>query len=290
MAKVSIGLPFYNDEKTLSLAINSTLQQSFEDFELILIDDGSTDESLHIAKSIRDSRIKIISDGNNKGLAIRLNQITSLAKGKYLARMDADDIMHPNRIEKQVEFLEENKEVDIVGTNAYSIDLNNKIIGIRKNKKIFNEIYMVFKKGLFIHPTIMGKLDWFKKNPYDETIDTIRAEDYDLWIRSFEKSTFYIIEEPLLFYRESNSICKSIGNYFVTFKSMVKIISKNGKLINFNRRVFLKGIIYFKIILYYFLWKIDRLDFIIKKRYCNLTSFEKEVARDILNSIKANSK
>ena len=102
---VTIGLPFYNDRLTLELAIKSIFAQTYKNWELILVDDGSTDGSLNIAKKITDKRVRIISDEKNKGLIFRLNQIASLAKGKYLARMDADDLMQPTRIEKQVEFL-----------------------------------------------------------------------------------------------------------------------------------------------------------------------------------------
>ncbi|MGL5269675.1 MAG: glycosyltransferase family 2 protein, partial [Selenomonadaceae bacterium] len=116
--KVSIGLPFYNDEKTLRYTIQSILLQSYTDWELILLDDGSTDGSLAIAKSIKDKRVRVVSDNENKGLAVRLNEIANLANGQYLARMDADDLMHPDRIKEQVLFLEENPEIDVVGTNA----------------------------------------------------------------------------------------------------------------------------------------------------------------------------
>ena len=101
---VTIGLPFYNAEKYLALAIESVLQQTYTNWELLLLDDGSTDNSLSIAQSYaqKDSRIKVISDGKNKNLATRLNELPSLAQGLYLARMDADDIMHSARIVKTI--------------------------------------------------------------------------------------------------------------------------------------------------------------------------------------------
>ena len=121
---VTIGLPFYNAEKYLALAIESVLQQTYTDWELLLLDDGSTDNSLSIAQSYaqKDSRIKVISDGKNKNLATRLNELPSLAQGLYLARMDADDMMHPARIERQLAVLETHPEIDVLGTNAYIIN------------------------------------------------------------------------------------------------------------------------------------------------------------------------
>ena len=105
---ISIGIPIYNASNYLEDAIKSVLAQSFTDFELILIDDGSTDNSLEIAKSFTDSRIKVISDGENRKLPYRLNQIIQLAKHGYIARMDADDLMDCDRLKIQFEVKTQN--------------------------------------------------------------------------------------------------------------------------------------------------------------------------------------
>lgn len=195
---LAIGIPFYNAEGYLAQAIDSVLCQTFPDFELILIDDGSNDSSLQIAKKYanKDSRIKVYSDGKNKNLATRLNEISSLTQAVYLARMDADDIMHPNRIKKQFEFLKKHPEIDVLGTNAYSINENNMVFGIRS--KVEN--HKIVKVNQFIHPTIMAKRSWFLENKYD--VKAIRIEDAELWYRTQEKYNFYSLTEPLLFYRE----------------------------------------------------------------------------------------
>ena len=102
---LTIGLPFFNNDKTLADAVKSILIQSYKDWELILIDDGSTDGSNDIAKKFAsiDNRIKLVSDGQNRGLIYRLNQIIDLAKGEYIARMDSDDMMMPGKLAKQME-------------------------------------------------------------------------------------------------------------------------------------------------------------------------------------------
>ena len=105
---ITIGLPFYNAENYLELAIKSVFAQTYQDWELILMDDGSTDRSLEIAKSINDPRVSVYSDGKNKKLAARLNEIVRLAKYDYLARMDADDLMSTKRIETQMNILKNN--------------------------------------------------------------------------------------------------------------------------------------------------------------------------------------
>ena len=117
--KVSIAIPFYNAEKYLRDSIRSVFAQTHQDWELILMDDGSTDGSLAIAKSIKDSRVSVYSDGKNKKLAARLNEITKLAKYDIIARMDADDLMSPTRIEKQLNILKDNLNIEVAPTSLY---------------------------------------------------------------------------------------------------------------------------------------------------------------------------
>ena len=184
--------------------------------ELILVDDGSKDNSFKIAKQYeqQDKRIRVISDGLNRKLPARLNQIIREAKGKYIARMDADDIMHPQRLQRQFEILENHPNIDVLGTNAYVIDENNLVFGIRYKNHVG-----LSKVEHFIHPTIMGKKQWFLDNPYDEK--AIRIEDAELWYRTKSFSNFMITNEPLLFYREFGNnyykkyfqICKNFRSY-----------------------------------------------------------------------------
>lgn len=239
---VTIGLPFYNAEKYLALAIESVLQQTYTDWELLLLDDGSTDDSLSIAQSYaqKDSRIKVISDGKNKNLATRLNELPSLAQGLYLARMDADDIMHPARIERQLAVLETHPEIDVLGTNAYIINDENAVTGTRYPLTPKNTLTRV--RG-FIHPTIIAKKQWFLENPYNTK--ALRMEDAELWYRTHSKYHFVRLNEPLLFYREvGNNYYKK---YFLAQQSKAYIFSKypnESYWKQYFRANFLKGIIY----------------------------------------------
>ncbi|MGG2066218.1 glycosyltransferase family 2 protein [Bacillus sp. S14(2024)] len=221
---VTIGLPFYNCEKTLQTTIQSIFAQTYSEWELVLIDDGSSDRSLELAQSIKDPRVKVYHDGENRGLVYRLNQITSLAKGEYIARMDADDIMHPERIKKQLEFLQSNPDIDLIGTRAYIINENDDIVGKRKVIGDNIEPHIVLAKGLFIHPTVMGKAEWFRSNLYSE--EYVRAEDHEIWVRTLETSNFFILEEPLLFYRENS--CINLKNYRLSCKTDRKIFRNYG--------------------------------------------------------------
>lgn len=196
---VTIGIPLYNAEKFLKTAINSVLNQTHANFELIITDDGSTDQSVKIVKSFNDPRIVLLTDDTNKGISYRLNQQIELAKGKYFFRMDGDDIMFPERLESQIGFMEQNPNVDVVGSSAVIIDDENNIIGIRKGL-IPSSTEEAVKSSLFIHPTVCGKSSWFKQYKYNAAVDGV--EDFDLWLRAWEKSNFEILSKPLLFYRD----------------------------------------------------------------------------------------
>lgn len=239
---VTIGLPFYNAEKYLALAIESVLQQTYTNWELLLLDDGSTDDSLSIAQSYaqKDSRIKVISDGKNKNLATRLNELPSLAQGLYLARMDADDIMHSARIERQLSVLKAHPEIDVLGTNAYIINDENAVTSTRYPITPKNTLTRVKS---FIHPTIIAKKQWFLENPYDTK--ALRMEDAELWYRTHSKYHFVRLNEPLMFYREvGNNYYKK---YFLAQQSKAYIFSKypnESYWKHYFRANFLKGIVY----------------------------------------------
>lgn len=220
MLKVTIGLPIYNAEKFLKFAIDSILCQTYTNIELLVVNDGSTDNSMAIVQSYQDDRIRIINDGFNKGLPFRLNQIAREASGFYLARMDSDDIMLPNRIANQVKTLENNLDIDVLGTNAYTIDENNLVQGIRYDNKNKTEL---IKVSGFIHPSIIAKKEWFLSNPYDEK--ALRIEDKDLWFRTSKKYNFKMTTEPLLFYREFGS--NYYKKYLKEFNAIFYVIKKN---------------------------------------------------------------
>jgi glycosyltransferase involved in cell wall biosynthesis len=221
---ITIGLPFYNNEKTLALAIESILDQTFNNWRLILINDGSTDSSGLIASKYasKDARIHFINDSVNKGLIFRLNQIIKLTDTEYLARMDADDIMFPNRIEKQVEILINNKKIDVISSGAIIINNNNQITGMRDCENIINFNYRdLFFKSFIIHPSAIFKTSWISTHQYSN--DYYRAEDLELWCRSFHELNLFRIPEPLLFYREGDV---NIYNYVSSMKTKNKILNK----------------------------------------------------------------
>ncbi|TRX29452.1 glycosyltransferase family 2 protein [Flavobacterium franklandianum] len=238
---VSIAIPFYNTEKYLDLAIQSIIDQTYQNWRLLLINDGSTDASLAIARKYEnDPRVTIYSDGQNKNMSFRLNEFAKIVTTKYLARMDADDIMHPKKIEKQIQLLESHPEIDVLGTNAYSINENSIVEGIRLK---FPKGEELSKVNTFIHPTIIAKTAWFIANPYDIKIE--RIDDKELWFRTHKKYNFQILTEPLFFYREfGNDYYKK---YFKGFKYLLYALKKhhyNLDFLKFGIQYSIAGVVY----------------------------------------------
>jgi glycosyltransferase involved in cell wall biosynthesis len=241
---ITIGIPFYNCQKTLLDAIKSVFGQTFQDWELILIDDGSTDRSLEIAKSINDLRVKVISDGKNKKLAARLNQIIDLAHGEYIARMDADDICSSTRIQQQLELFKKNNDIDVVGCGVIYLSNKDRPLGYSVALQTHEEICKQPYRGFNIcHASIMARKSWYQRFRYDESIHL--GQDFNLWLRSYRDSRFANIPEPLYYYRleSSYSIRKQCRD---RFRSSVYLFGHYRKQ-NFYKALFYFFIQYIKI-------------------------------------------
>lgn len=206
---VSIALPAFNAEKTIGDALASILLQTFENWELLLIDDGSKDRTLDIVKCFSDPRIRVFADGMNKGLPTRLNEAVDLASGKYFARMDNDDICFPERLQKQVEYLEAHPEIDLLGTRAMTFITPGKATGLFPFRETHEEICRHPWKGFYLpHPSWMGRLEWFEHHRYH---DVHRAEDQDLLMRSYPESRFACLPEVLFAYRLRSKVSLKIN-------------------------------------------------------------------------------
>lgn len=229
--KVTIAIVFYNAMPYLPWAITSCLNQSYRDFELVLLDDGSTDDSLSYVRSLQDPRIRIFSDGLNLKLNVRLNQAVKLARGEFFFRMDGDDIMMPHRLENQLRLLDGAAPNTVVGGGAVSIDNNNKIVGIRRSGRTPVTDYQA--RHSFIHPTVAARRTWFLENPYSESFVFHRSQDAELWVRTWRQSVFIPDPRPVLFYREDGRI--SIENYIATAFGLVVMAYRNPRLTPFRK-------------------------------------------------------
>jgi len=201
MPKISVILPVYNAEKFVSESIKSILNQTFSDFELIILDDGSTDNSLQIIQSFKDSRIKIHCNNENLKLIATLNIGLKLAQGEYIARMDADDICDETRFEKQINYLDQNPDVVLLGTNYSIIENNNFTSNLACNN---DEIYIrLYFENPICHPSVIIRNHVIRDNNLTYNSNLIHIEDWGFWmsIRKFGKLNN--LKEPLLKYRIS---------------------------------------------------------------------------------------
>lgn len=198
--QVSVILPVYNGEKYLGEAIDSLLKQTYTDFELLIICEPSPDNSLSIAQSYTDKRCCIIQNRKRLGLVGSLNKGIRLAKGKYIARMDCDDICVPERLEKQVNFLNKYKRVGICGTGIKRFGVGGECYW--KPPLLHEEIKatLLFESAL-AHPTVMFRKDIFEKGEDVYSPSYKEAEDYELWVRFIDKTEIVNIDEYLVKYR-----------------------------------------------------------------------------------------
>lgn len=204
---VSVLLSVYNSEKYVAIAIESILNQSFDDFEFVIIDDASIDSSWDIIKKYSkvDSRIIAIKNNINIGGCKTLIKGLELCSGKYIARLDNDDWSYPDRLKKQVEFMEEKNDVGILGGSIEIINENGSVLGKRVYELSDAEIRKkIFFCSPFAHPAVMIRksiLDLV--GPYDP--EYAPADDYELYFRIGRKSKFANLEDCILQYRVISS-------------------------------------------------------------------------------------
>lgn len=185
---VSVVMGCYNDEKYIREAIDSILNQTINDLELLIIDDCSSDSTIEIIESYSDNRITFIKNTENKGLGFNLNLGVRIAKGKYIARMDADDISMPTRLERQVMYLEKHPQTICVGTSARKIgdiSLRTKILSpIMKQYTSYHHIQVALLLGTpMLHPSVMFNRQLLLKTGLNYNPSYRRAQDYELWSR-----------------------------------------------------------------------------------------------------------
>ena len=199
---ITVLMCIYNGEKYLKEAIDSMISQSFKDYEFSIINDGSTDNSREIILSYNDPRIKLIDNERNVGLARSLNKGIEQARGKYIARMDADDISINDRLLIQASFLDKNPDIGIVGSNIEVIDIKGNTLF----QKVFFEKPILIKWGMFFgspiaHPTVMIRSKIFKELGCRYNEEFFVSQDYELWISLFDKVNFANVPKSLLKYR-----------------------------------------------------------------------------------------
>jgi glycosyltransferase involved in cell wall biosynthesis len=259
-ALVSIAMPVRNCRDTLPQAVGSIQWQTYPHWELLVIDDGSQDGTNEVARNYTvDGRIRVFSDGRHLGISYRLNQAIALSRGRLFARMDGDDVSYPERLERQVEYLNSHPEVDLVGTGAIVFGNDGVAIGKRFAPELHDEICAHPHGGIPItHPTFMGRLEFFRENGYaiesvlsadrysfsvtfPSGLRSVRggmmsSEDQDLLLRSYKCARFGNSPELLLGYREASlKIRKQWVMRYYVIKSLYYTLWPEGSYLAFLR-------------------------------------------------------
>jgi glycosyltransferase involved in cell wall biosynthesis len=197
---VSVIMAMRDSADTIASAVRSIQWQTLENWELIVIDDGSSDASASIVSAFNDSRIRLIREVTGAGLATRLNQAVALSRADYIARMDADDISFPERLERQLARLRQEPKLDLLGCGAVVFSDNARLLGELPVGLTQQEITARPSRGFPLpHPTWCGRAEWFRSNPYDARL--MKTQDQDLLLRTFRRSRFAALDEVLIGYR-----------------------------------------------------------------------------------------
>lgn len=229
MPKISVVMPAYNAEKYIGEAIESILNQTFKDFEFIIINDGSVDHTKEIIQKYNDSRIVLLENDKNRGIVLSLNKGLDAATGEYIARMDADDIALMNRLERQAEYLDEHKDIGVLGTGIC-------IFGekIKEQKRVFTTNSEQLKAELIFnpciaHPTVMIRKSVLQKYNLKYNTEFAGAEDYYLWWNIAKVSKIATLPDILLDYRihESQITKKKDIQYYNMMDNLMEIRFKD---------------------------------------------------------------
>lgn len=196
---VSIIMSVYNDEKYLNEALDSIFAQTIQNFELIIIDDCSTDDTVKIIESYHDKRIRLMVNDKNEGLTKNLNKALKYVRGKYIARMDGDDRSRPQRFEKQIEFLEENPDLMLISCRTHMFGEEDLISDIQGTPKQLQTMMLI--RPVLAHPGFMMRRELIEVHgfQYDETYRS--AQDYNFAVRVAREFSIGITKEILLDYR-----------------------------------------------------------------------------------------
>ncbi len=236
--EITVLMSVFNGTKFLREAIESILNQTFADFEFLIIDDGSTDDSIEIIESYDDQRIKLVRNGENIGLTRSLNKGIKLSKGLFLSRMDADDVSNSDRLEKQLNYMDNNPEVSVCGSWLETIGERQEIWKCHEHDSEI-KAQLLFNNSVY-HPTAIVRKDFLVRNGflYDESLST--AQDYGLWVAISHKAVFANIQEVLLKYRiHEDQVGKKKSseqkeNADISRKSIIKNLGLDVDPSNFN--------------------------------------------------------
>jgi len=228
---VSVIMAMRDSADTIAVAVRSVQVQTMSDWELIVIDDGSSDQSASIVSAFDDARIRLVREPSSAGLATRLNQAVALSRGTFIARMDADDVCFPDRLARQTARLRGEPQLDLLGCGAVVFTDQARLLGEMPVGLTHEEITAQPFRGFPIpHPTWCGRAEWFRNNPYDARL--MKTQDQDLMLRTFAKSRFAALEDVLIGYRQDAlDLGKRLRGRTVFINSMWRYAQHSGEFL-----------------------------------------------------------
>ena len=198
MPRVTVLMPVYNAGLYVYEAVESVLQQSYTDYELLIIDDGSSDDTLQKITMFDDPRIRIVKNETNMGLVHTLNRGIQLAEGEFIARMDGDDICLPHRLERQINYMEQHPNVGMCGSHVQVIH-SGEVWELPQDPNELKVLLMFHCTSVMIRKNVLDDNELYYDLHYSH------AEDYDLWVRLAEVTQLTNIPEVLLMYRQHDT-------------------------------------------------------------------------------------
>ena len=284
---ISVILSTYNDEKTIFNCIKSILNQTYQNFELIIINDCSTDGTKKVIKSFSDKRIVFLENEKNIGRSSSRNKGIAKAKGEFVAIIDGDDIAAPSRLDIQIKYLKKNPKIDLVASNVVFF-YEDRVVGASKLKLHKSNIFNFYLRASEMpHPTWMARANFFKKFKYDSKMD--RSEDSDLIFRARLTSNYSLLDDHLVFYRipEKIDIRYKLNQVYLLFLSRIRKIYYQKSFYYFPL-IFMALIV--SSILYIFGFKTIKMSTKFNSKYQKLfdklTNNSKKTIVNIISSIK----
>ena len=236
---ISVILPTYNNERTIFDSIQSILNQSYQNFELIIVNDCSKDNTKKVIKSFDDSRIVYLENDRNIGRSQSRNKAIKKAKGNFIAVMDGDDISVTERLDIQLKYLMNNPNIDLVASNIIFFT-NNKVTGVSDVKIYTLKNFNFFLRPIGLpHVTWMVRRDFFENFKYNSNISM--TIDQDLLLRSFKSFNYFLLKEPLVFVNEpkKKNIRYKLNQLYVLFLARLKFMNKYKLFFHFPIIVFI---------------------------------------------------
>ncbi len=230
---ITVLMPVFNSELYIARAVKSILEQSFDDFEFLIINDGSTDRSMDIVREFKDPRVRII-DTENRGVAAALQLGIKNARGGYIARMDADDESLPDRLKIEKLSLDKNPHIAVVHSSVEYIDTRGQGIHLNRDEGYDNAItkWLLNWKNVPIHSTVMMRAAVLKDHALNYSLKMNRAEDFDLWNRIAQVSDFLYLPDVLVRYRIHSENVSNSSPIDLQMEAQCRVISENFKRYN----------------------------------------------------------